>query len=307
MPASAQRRKFVGVIGLGAMGGSMAARLVSRGFAVIGYDVDRAANERAAQNGVVIAQGAADVARRAAYVVCMVDTSAQTEEAAFGGGGVASAAQRGDIFIATSTIELETTLKCHEALSKAGVEFVDAPVSGGPVAAAAGNLNILVGANAMTVKACRPILEALSQKYFHMGEVGSGFAAKMVNNILFHSISVAIIEAMVLGTRAGLDPRQMYDLISNATGNSAAFQVRVPRFLERNFEGTPMYTAYREMVMETGFARLKGVPVPLAAAAEQIYLAGMNRGLGNKDGAALVQVYEDWAGVRVEDTRRTHN
>jgi 3-hydroxyisobutyrate dehydrogenase len=300
-PMEAGRNRSVGVIGLGSIGFAIAARLVTRGFFVVGFDIDDKRNELAAEEGVMIAAGPADVARRASRVICMVDTSAQVEDVILGEGGVASVAEPGDILICMSTIDLATTLKCHDALSRIGADLIDAPVSGGAQAAKAGNLNVIVGASAAAIELCRAILEAISVRYYHMGMVGAGFAAKMVNNMLFHSVSIAVIEAMVLGTKAGLDPRTVFEILSQSTGDSGALRMRVPRFLKRDFEGVPLNIAYREMVMETGFARSCGVPIPLANVAEQIHLMGLKRGFGDEDGAALVKVYEDWTGIHVTD------
>jgi 3-hydroxyisobutyrate dehydrogenase len=292
----ANRDRIVGVIGLGAMGSGVAARLIERGLAVVGYDISEERNRKAARTGVLVAEGLSDVARRASRLVCLVDTSAQVEEVV---ASITSLVCEKDVFICMATINLVTIQNCAERLSKVGCALIDAPVSGGAVAARAGKLQVMVGACDSAVGLCRPILEAISARYYHMGEVGAGFAAKMVNNILGHSLSVAIVEGMILGTKVGLDPQQMYELISASTGDSALMQMRVPRILKRDFEGVPLSVAYREMVMETGFARLKGVPTPLANMAEQVYLMAMNSGLGHEDGAALVKLYERWTDLCV--------
>jgi 3-hydroxyisobutyrate dehydrogenase len=292
----ANRDQVVGVIGLGAMGGGIAARLVERGFAVVGYDISEERKSQATGKGILVADGPSNVAQRASRLICLVDTSAQVGKVVT---SVTSFVGEGDVFMCMATIDLVTIRKCAEELSMAGCALVDAPVSGGALAAQAGKLQVMVGAGDSALELCRPILEAISDRYYHMGGVGAGFAAKMVNNIVSHSLSVAVIEAMILGTKAGLDPQQMYELISTSTGNSSIMRMRVPRILKRDFEGVPLSVAYREMVMETSFARLKGVPTPLANMAEQIYLMAVNRGLAHEDGAALVKLYEGWTDLCV--------
>lgn len=299
------RQDCIGVIGLGAMGGGIALRLMEQGFPVIGFDIDPERNRNAETRGARIAGGPAEVTRHAARVICMVDTSSQIEDVILGPDGVCSVAGSGDVLLCMSTVDLASILKCSEALSRVGAVLVDAPVSGGAQAAKDGRLSILVGATESGLEASQPVLRALAESYFHMGDVGSGFAMKMVNNILFHTTSVAIIEAMALGTRAGLDPQQMFDVLGQSTGDSVALRMRVPRFLSRDFEGVPLRVAYREMVMETGFGRLKAVPTPLASMAEQVHLMGMVQGLGDKDGSALVKIYEAMAGVLISNGKPT--
>ena len=283
------------------MGLKVASRLIACGFPVVGYDLDVARMRLAVDCGVEVAASAAGVATVASRVICLVDTSEQLEAVALGDSGILTAARPGDIFVAMSTIALETTCKCHRVLARQDVGFVDAPLSGGPQAASDGKLSVFVGASAVALEGCRSALEAVSERIYHLGEVGAGFAGKMVNNIAFHSLSVAVVEAMVLGLKAGLEPALMYEQLCLGTADSSALRMRGPRLLSRDFGGVPLHTAYREMVMETAFAKACGVPTPLASMAEQIYLVGMNLGLAQEDGAALVKVYEEFTGVSTAD------
>lgn len=297
MSAAESRAGRIGILGLGAMGGGAAARLVETGFDVAGYDIRPDRNRVAEEAGVKIAGEPSDLARRCGIVICLVETGEQVIEVAE---QVAAESGPGDLFLCMSTIDLPVIEQAAATISASGAEYVDAPVSGGGAAAASGSLIAMLGGTDAAVARCRPVVEALSSRHFHVGGVGQAFAAKMVNNLAFHTLSVAVIEAMALGTKAGLDPERMYRLLTQATGDSGALRMRVPRILSRDFEGVPLSVAFREFTMETGLAARHGVPVPLARVAEEVHRMGMARGLGPEDGAALVKVYEDWTGIRVE-------
>lgn len=293
----ADRARTVGVLGLGVMGGNLAARLVASGFEVVGHDVSDTCNDAAARDGVRIVADAAAVARQAGRIVCLVETGAQVLDVVR---QVAPEMGEGDTFLCMSTVDLPVIEEAAGIVARSGADYLDAPVSGGGAAARSGTLVSILGGAAEAVERCRPVIEAVSARHFHVGAIGQGFAAKMVNNLAFHTLSVAVIEAMVLGTKAGIDPDRMYGLLSNATGDSQALRMRVPRMLARDFDGVPLAVAFRELLMETGLAAREGVPVPLARMAEEVHRMGMARGHGPEDGAALVKVYEDLAGVTVE-------
>jgi 3-hydroxyisobutyrate dehydrogenase-like beta-hydroxyacid dehydrogenase len=291
------RQQHVGLIGLGAMGSALAARLIDCGIAVIGFDVEAAKNADAEKLGATIARSCSDLARRSARIVCLVDTAAQVKDAILGKDGVIAGAEVGDVVLCMSTVELSAILACHEELSRRGVDFVDAFVSGGPKEARSGALVAFVGGNVDAIEKSRFVFEATSSASYRMGAIGSGFGTKMINNILFHVASVSVIEGLILGRKAGLDPGKMIEVLSRSTGDSVALRARAPRFVSRDFKGIPMRIAYREMLMETDFARLHKCPSLLANAAEQVYAMGIAAGLGEEDGAALVKIYEKIAGV----------
>jgi 3-hydroxyisobutyrate dehydrogenase-like beta-hydroxyacid dehydrogenase len=295
--SESDRQRRVGVVGLGAMGSALVARLLDCGVDVIGFDVDPAKNAYAKERGAAIARSSSDLARRSARIVCLVDTASQVKDAILGQDGVLAGAERGDVVLCMSTVELSAILVCHDGLSARGVDFVDAFVSGGPKEAKSGSLVVFAGGNADAIERSRFVFEATSSASYRMGAVGSGFGTKMINNILFHVASVAVIEALMLGRKAGLDPQKMIDVLSRCTGDSAALRARAPRFLSRDFKGIPMRIAYREMLMETDFARLHKCPLLLANVAEQVYAMGIAAGFGEEDGAALVKIYEKMAGV----------
>jgi 3-hydroxyisobutyrate dehydrogenase-like beta-hydroxyacid dehydrogenase len=197
-----------------------------------------------------------------------------------------------------STIDPLAVKRMHDQLAERGIAMIDAPVSGGQTRAESGDLSAMVGGDTATVEACRPELEAMTRSIFHMGGIGQGLAMKLVNNMLIQTTSVVVAEAMVMGAKAGLDPQAMIDVIRVSTGNSEAFESRAPRFVSRDFSpGGTVDISYKDQELGTAFAKALGVPVLLANVSQQVYAMGQGAGLGKEDGAALVKLYEDWAGV----------
>jgi 3-hydroxyisobutyrate dehydrogenase len=297
---SSARKDTIGFVGMGVMGSGMAANLLKAGFPLVGYDIDPKRNTEMAGKGAVIADGPAAVARAAAKVVCMVETTAQAEAVIVGKGGIIDGAEKGDIVLCMSTIDPLAAKRMHGVLAGRGIAMIDAPVSGGVPRAHSGELSAIVGGDKETVEACRPALAAMAANIFHMGGIGQGLAMKLVNNMLGHITTIAAAEAMVLGAKAGLDPKQMFEVVSASTGNSVTFQSRVPRYLSGDFSpGGTMDISFKDQELVTSFAKALGVPMFLANVSQQVYQMARAAGLGKKDGAAAVTVYERMAGVKL--------
>jgi len=294
------RTKTVGFVGMGVMGSGMAANVLKRGFPLVGYDIDPRRNEQMATLGAVILDGPAAVARAAARTVCMVETTAQAESVIVGKGGIVEGAEKGDIHLCMSTIDPLAVKRMHGVLAERGIAMIDAPVSGGVPRAISGELSAIVGGDEKTVEACRPVLEAMASRIFHMGGIGQGLAMKLCNNMLGHITTIAAAEAMVLGVKAGLDPKQMFDVISVSTGNSATFQSRVPRHLSGDFSpGGTCDISFKDQELVTAFAKALGMPMLLANVSQQVFQMARAAGFNKEDGSATVKIYERMAGVQV--------
>jgi 3-hydroxyisobutyrate dehydrogenase len=291
----------VGFIGLGAMGGPMASNLVKHGFALVVHDVDRAKVERLRAQGATAAGSAAEVAAAVERTISMVETTAQAESVILGEQGIAQRAGRGHVVISMSTIDPLAARRLGESLAARGIAMVDAPVSGGTERAISGELSIICGGPADTVKACDDLFRAMGRNVFHVGGLGQGLAMKLLNNMLIHVNTVAVAEAMVMGVKAGLDPQTIYDVVRVSTGTSYAFENRVPRMLRRDFApGGTMDISFKDQELETGFAKQLGVPVLLANVSQQVYQMARAAGLNKEDGSAVVKVLERLAGVTVK-------
>jgi len=211
----------VGFVGLGAMGGPMAQNLLAHGFALVVHDVDPAKAALWRGRGAVVAGSAADVSARADRTICMVETTAQAEDVIAGERGIIHTARPGHTVICMSTIDPLAVRRLGERLAARGIALLDAPVSGGTERAASGELSIIVGGAAETVAACQDLFRAMGARVFHMGALGQGLAMKLVNNMLIQVNTVAVAEALVLGVKAGLDPRAIHDVVCGSAPATA--------------------------------------------------------------------------------------
>jgi 3-hydroxyisobutyrate dehydrogenase len=293
------RNNTIGFIGLGNMGSGMAANLIKAGFALVVYDVNAKRNQQLGELGAKVGSGPADVARQASIVITMADTTAQSEEIIVQGGGIIDAAQAGDLVICMSTIDPVAVRKMSEMLAAKGAAIIDAPVSGGHAGANEGTLRTFVGGDAANLERVRHILKPMTSIVFHVGGLGQGMTMKLINNMLYKVSSIAAIEGMVLGVKAGLDPKMMLEVIGQSTGQSPAFKYRAERMISRNFDGIRLDISHKDMVLETSLGRSLKVPLLLPNVALQVFEMGRAAGLGDKDATSIVTIYEQITGVKV--------
>ncbi|MGH7305428.1 MAG: NAD(P)-dependent oxidoreductase [Candidatus Rokuibacteriota bacterium] len=290
----------VGFIGLGNMGQPMALNLAKHGFPLIVHDVDPAKVESLRARGATVAESAEAVAGAADRTISMVETTAQAEAVIAGEHGIIRAAKPGHIVISMSTIDPLAARRLADALGARGVAMLDAPVSGGTERAKSGELSIIAGGAVETFEACRDLFKAMGTKIFHVGGLGQGLAMKLVNNMLVQVNMVAVAEALVMGVKAGLDPRTIYEVVRVSTGTSSAFERGAARMLARDFSpaGT-VDISFKDQELETAFAKQLGAPLLLANVSQQVYQMARAAGLGKQDGTAIIQVLERLANVKV--------
>jgi len=291
----------VGFVGLGNMGRPMALNLVEHGVPLVVHDIDPAKVEPLRARGATVVDSAERVGAASERSICMVETTAQAEAVIAGERGVIRTARPGHIVICMSTIDPLAARRLGQTLAARGIAMLDAPVSGGTERAATGELSVIAGGEAATFEACRDLFEAVGRNLFHVGPLGAGLAMKLVNNMLIQVNRVAVAEALVLGVKAGLDPRAIYDVIRVSTGTSFAFETGVPRILARDFSpGGTVDISYKDQELETAFAKQLGVPLLLANVTQQLYQMARAAGLNKEDGLAVVKVLERLAGVEVK-------
>lgn len=285
----------IAVLGLGAMGLPMAARLAEK-FTVRGYDPnsDRAALARDA--GVTPAGSAREAATGAQIVLLAVRNSEQLEDALYGDAGVVEVLDTGATILLTSTVGIDAVRDVAGRLAGQGLHLVDAPISGGPVRAGTGDLLIVVGATDDAYEAAHPVLEQLSSTLERMGpRPGDGQAMKTVNQLLCGVHIAAGAEAMALAGALGLD--QEVALRTLGAGAAASFMLgdRGPRMLQAYEEdGAEVRSRLDIFVKDMGIvgdaARSTGLATPVALAAEQLYLIGQANGLGGSDDSSVIRV-----------------
>jgi 3-hydroxyisobutyrate dehydrogenase-like beta-hydroxyacid dehydrogenase len=293
----APRDSTIGFIGLGAMGGPMARHVLKAGHPLVVYDIDAKKNADFATHGAQIGEGPADVARRARIVISMVDTTAQAQDVICGRNGLIEGALPDDIVVSMSTIDPEAVKSMHAMLAEKRVAIIDAPVTGFIQGAENGTLKTYVGGDPSILERCRHVLESMTSEIKHIGPVGQGIMVKLVNNVLAQAGRILVVEAMVMGVKAGLDPQTIIDVVSNTSGNSEVFQHAAPRLLSRDFSGIRMDITIKDLELETQVAKSLRVPMFMANVAQQVYQMGKAAGLGDEDPAAIVKVYEQLTGV----------
>ncbi|MGW0332833.1 NAD(P)-dependent oxidoreductase [Streptomyces sp. NPDC003011] len=289
-------RPRTAVIGLGAMGLPMARRLAGE-LPVSVYDIAAGRRSALAAEGARDAASPAEAARDADAVVLAVRDQVQVEGALFGENGAAEALRPGAVVILTSTVGPEAARRTALRLAERGVLTVDAPVSGGPVRAGDGDLLIVVGAEEIALKAARPVLDLLASTLTVVGpRPGDGQAMKAVNQLLAGVHIAAAAEAIALARGLGLDPGTVVESLKHGAAGSFMFADRGPRMVQTYDDGPEPEVRSRldifvkDMGIVTGIAKDAHVPVPLAAAAEQLYLLGERAGLAARDDSSLVTV-----------------
>ncbi|AHG64123.1 NAD(P)-dependent oxidoreductase [Advenella mimigardefordensis] len=290
---------IIGFIGLGQMGEPMAMNLVKAGHQVFVFDIDSKKAKRIVEAGGMLASSPLDVAEHARIVMLMVETTEQVESVIWGKNGLVHGAVSGDVIICMSTVNPQKLQEMEKRLSEKGIALIDAPVTGLPKGAEDGTLKALVGGSSLALERARFALESITSKIIHVGACGSGTAMKLINNMLFQANRVLIAEALALGAKAGLDPKRIYEIVSDSTGNSAAFQYCAPRVIARNFDGVRMEITYKDLELQTQFAKSLKMPMFMVPAAQQVFQMARASGYGQEDGVAVVKIYESFTGVEV--------
>ncbi|RWB25921.1 L-threonate dehydrogenase [Mesorhizobium sp.] len=291
IPAAAALR--VAVIGLGSMGFGMAASLRRAGFEVTGFDVNEQVVARFVATGGRGAQTPAQAAQAADVVVSVVVNAAQTEAILFGADGVAETLSEGAVFVSSATMDPDVARNLAARLETTGRLYLDAPISGGSVRAAEGALTILASGSAAAFARARPALDAMATKLYELGdEPGVGAAFKMINQLLAGVHIAAASEAIALAARQGLDIRKVYEVITASAGNSWMFENRIPHVLDGDYAPRSAVDIFvKDLGIIQDMARSAKFPVPVAAAALQMFLMTSAAGMGRDDDASVARLY----------------
>ncbi|MGB2650170.1 MAG: NAD(P)-dependent oxidoreductase [Pseudolabrys sp.] len=295
--AARKTKGTVGVIGLGIMGGAFAKNLVAAGWRVIGYDISAAKRREAKRAGVELVNDAAEVAAEAPIILtslpkpqALMDTVQR----------VAAAKFKGKVVAEMSTFTISDKEKAERVLRKAGHIMIDCPVSGTGSQAKSRDLVFYASGDAKTIARLRPVLMGFGRNVFNVGQFGNGSRMKYVANLLVAINNVASAEAMVLGMKAGLDPRMIVDLVTAGAGNSRVFELRAPMMAKGRYDDVTMKISVwdKDMQVIGDYARKIRVPTPIFNATKGIYVKAMKSGLGSRDTAAVCAVLEKMAKLK---------
>lgn len=294
----------IGFIGLGAMGRPMAFNLLAAGFEVFAFDLSEAAVKETEAKGARGCATAGELASKAEAIICSLPNAKIVESVMTGKGGVFENCHEGTIIIDMSSVSPNSTRAMAKKAAQYGVRYLDAPVSGGVSGAAAGTLTIMAGADDETFALVKPIFDVLGKKIYHIGEVGGGDAIKMVNNLLLGCNMAALAEALTLGVRCGLSVETMKEVISVSSGRSYALDAKLEKFImaDQFTGGFAVDLQYKDLGLALEASRDEKVPLPMTAAAMQIYEAARARGQGCEDMSSVVKVWEDLTGAKVRGT-----
>ncbi|MGU3541868.1 L-threonate dehydrogenase [Methylobacterium sp. A52T] len=291
------------VIGLGSMGSGMAGSLLRAGFAVSACDVNPDAVARFATAGGRAAANPAEAARDADVVVSVVVNAAQTEAVLFGEDGAAAAMPEGAVFVSSATMDPAVARALAARLEATGRHYLDAPMSGGAARAAEGGLTFLASGSAAAFAKARPALDAMAGTLYELGDAaGQGAAFKMINQLLAGVHIAAASEAMAFAAKQGLDLRRVYEVITKSAGNSWMFENRVPHILDADYSPKSAVDIFvKDLGIVQDMARAEKYPVPVAAAALQMFLMASGAGMGRDDDASVARLYARVSGAKLPE------
>ena len=296
--ANATTAERIAFIGLGHMGGPMAANLVKNGYAVAAFDLSEAALAAARAAGVTVAPSADAAVEGASVVISMLPASRHVESLFLGDDGLIARIAAGALVIDCSTIAPASAQRVAQAAQARGLAMIDAPVSGGTAGAAAGTLTFIVGGEAAALDRARPVLSAMGRNIFHMGASGAGQVAKLCNNMALGVIMAVTGEALALGVSHGLDPQALSAMMAVSTGRSWATEVCNPwpgvkpeapasRGYSGGFGSDLML---KDLGLAIEAALQVGAAVPLGELARNLYALNGRAGRGGLDFSSVQQL-----------------
>jgi len=289
--------KTVGFIGLGIMGGPMAANLVKAGFDVVGYNRSRAAVDKLVEQGGRAAARVADAVHGADVVVTMLPDSPDVEAVVLGEDGVLANARDGLLFVDCSTIRPDTSKKVADRAKEANVHVLDAPVSGGEQGAIDGTLSIMVGGDAADVEAARPVLEGVGKTVVHVGPHGCGQTVKAANQLIVAGTIELVAEAIVFLEAHGVDTEAAVKVLAGGLAGNAILDRKAAGMLRRDFKpGFRLELHHKDLGIVQAAAREAGVVIPLGALVSQLVAALVARGDGALDHSGLLKLVEELSG-----------
>ncbi|HKU95190.1 MAG TPA: 3-hydroxyisobutyrate dehydrogenase [Vineibacter sp.] len=288
----------IAFIGLGNMGGPMAANLLKAQHQVAAYDLSEAAVAAAVANGASKAASIAEAVKGAEVVITMLPAGKHVREVYEG--TVIGAAAKGTLFIDCSTIDVDSARAVATAAAKAGMDMVDAPVSGGTGGATAGTLTFMVGGADAAFARAKPFLEKMGKNIVHAGGSGNGQAAKICNNMILGVSMIAVSEAFMLAKRLGLDAQKLFDVASTSSGQCWALTTYCPvpgpvptspanRDYQAGFTAAMML---KDLLLAQEAARSASASTPLGAEAAQLFSLFVNGGRGAQDFSGIIRMLD---------------
>jgi 3-hydroxyisobutyrate dehydrogenase-like beta-hydroxyacid dehydrogenase len=292
----------LGFLGLGIMGYPMARNLLQAGHEVALWSHTAAKAAELAKTGKGTACATpAEVAARSDVVFLCVGDSQMSEEVILGKGGIAEGAKPGTVVVDTSTVAPASSRKIGEALSKNGIQFLDAPVTGSKPGAEGGTLTFMVGGDRDVFERIKPILEPMGKQLYYCGGPGLGLHAKLSQNLILSNLLQAFNEGMVLAAKAGVPAELMLDILNNSAAKSGLISYKAPFVFRRDFTTNfSVKWMHKDIGLMLDSANDLQVPLPLTAVTRQMFMAAIAQGSGEEDICSTIKVLEGISGVEVK-------
>jgi 2-hydroxy-3-oxopropionate reductase len=284
----------IGFIGLGIMGKPMVRNLIKAGYTPIVFNRSQPAIDELAAEGAVAAASVKETAEKCDVVITMLPDTPDVEAVVLGENGVLAGAREGLLLIDMSTISPVVTRRLAAEAEAMGVKMLDAPVSGGDKGAIAGTLSIMVGGSVEDFERAAPIFEAMGKTVVHCGAIGSGQIVKACNQIVVALVIEAVSEALVLGSKAGVEPETILQVLSGGLAQTRVMDLRGPTMIRHDFAPGFKARLHRKdlsIILQT--AREYGVALPVSALVDQMFTNLVEHGKGDLDHSALLTVIEE--------------
>jgi 3-hydroxyisobutyrate dehydrogenase len=288
----------VGFIGLGNMGNPMAVNVLKAGFPMTVYDMNPQTMENLVADGANAAPSAREVAGRAEVVLTSLPGSPEVEDVYLSPGGLVESAKPGSVLVDLSSVLPSTPRKIEPRARARGVQYLEAPVSGGVTGARAATLAVMTGGEAQVLERVRPILRAIGPNIYHVGPAGAGNTVKAINNMMASVNALAMMEGMALGVKAGLNLKTLHAIIKDSSGNSNALAKAQRNLIPRDFApGFKVALMNKDLETFTTIAKELHVPVSFANVAQRYQQAALAAGLGEQDTSVIYTLIERMAAL----------
>src|ERR671921_1631547 len=288
----------VGFIGLGIMGKPMAENLIEAGYDLVVYNRTRAKAEEL--EGAMVAGSPKEVAERSDLIITMLPDSPQVDEVLAGEDGVFEGVEDGNLIVDMSTISPVVTEELSEQARERGASMLDAPVSGGDVGAIDGTLSIMVGGSEEDFRRALPLFEVMGKTVTHVGPVGTGQVVKAANQIVVALTIEAVSEALVLGSKAGVSPEKILDVLGGGLAGNKVMEVKREKMLGHSFDpGFRVELHHKDLGIALAAGREYGVTLPVTAIVDQMLETLKMRGKGDRDHSAILTLIEESSGHEI--------
>ena len=288
----------VGFVGLEIMGTSMASNLIEDGHELVIHNRTRAKAEKLAKLGAEVATSPREVAGRSDVIITMLPGPPEVEEVLAGENGLLEGVRDGSLIVDMSTSSPLLAQELSRTANTRGVGMLDAPVSGGDIGAIEGTLSIMVGGEKEDFERARPLFEAMGKTIVHVGADGAGQTVKACNQIVVALVIEAVSEALVLGSKAGVKPEKVIEVLSGSLAANKVMEVKGEKFLSHDFAAGGKVEYHRkDLGIALAAGREYGVALPVTALVDQLFGTLVAQGKGGWDHSALITLIEEWSGA----------